>query len=413
MENLPNPICQDCLRPFVPEGVKPSTQWVSFCRCLRPYAPNAQFSIDLCANCKKRIFPGTEGRVNAPDVCSCETPAPTKCPTYIKQNETDAVTLELQSAGIAEDTFPLERYSPLSILGEGSRAVTVLARDRQRGTKVAVKCFKRMNSAAMKTFDSEVRKNKQLTHTNISKIIDHGILNNKTPYVVTEYKDGFNLEQYLAVHGLPSFDIAVKILLAVGEAIQYAQKLSVLHRDVKATNIIFVDDMNSEPSVLLIDFALPKVKETDELTDPKDAFYLSSDETRNMEYNEKSEVYSIGCVGYALLTGRPPFMDGTVRDIKNAHSLKLPPRISNIKFDAVRPKDLEETIERCLEKDPNVRFESVAKLMERLEVFPRREQMQIAAIRAAKTRKKMMQAAVIAVLALVLGVVGFLAYGAH
>jgi serine/threonine-protein kinase len=319
----------------------------------------------------------------------------------------------LQSAGISEDSFPSERYVPLSILGDGSRTVTVLSRDRQRGTKVAVKCFKRISPAAIKTFDQEVRKNKQLTHTNISKIVDHGVVNNKTPYVVTEYKDGFNLEQYLAVHGLPSFDIAVKILLAVGEAIQYAQKQGVLHRAVKATNIVFVDDMNSEPTVLLMDFALPKVKETDELSDPRDAFYLSSDETRNMDYNEKSEVYSIGCVGYALLTGRPPFMDGTVRDIKNSHSLKLPPRISNIKFDAARPKDLEETIERCLEKDPNVRFETVGKLMERLEVFPRREQMHIANIRAARKRKELTRVAIIAVIAIVLGFVGFLAYGAH
>lgn len=413
MENLPNPICQDCLKPFVAEGVKPTTQWVSFCRCLRPYAPNSQFSIDLCATCKKRIFAGAPGRTVAPDICACETPAATKCPTYIKQNESDAVTLDLQSVGLSDNAFPAERYVPLSVLGDGSRAVTILARDRQRGTKVAVKCFKRMNPAAVKTFDQEVRKNKQLTHTNISKIVDHGILNSTTPYLVTEYKDGFNLEQYLAVHGVPSFDIAVKILLAIGEAIQYAQKQNVLHRDVKATNIVFVDDMNSEPSVLLMDFAMPKVKETDELTDPKDAFYLSSDETRNMDYNEKSEVYSVGCVGYALLTGRPPFMDGSVREIKNSHSLKLPPRISNIKFDASRPKDLEETIERCLEKDPNVRFESIAKLMERLEVFPRREQLQIANIRAAKKRKKLLQVAIVALIALVLGFVGFLAYGAH
>jgi serine/threonine-protein kinase len=353
------------------------------------------------------------GRVTAPDLCSCEKPNAKKVPTYIKQNESDPVTLDLNSVGIAEDSFPVERYTPLSMLGNGSRAFVVLARDRQRGTKVAVKCFKKMSPEAQRLFDQEVRKNKQLTHTNIAKIVDHGILNGKTPYLVTEYKDGFNLEQYIAVHGRPSYDIVWKVLLAVGEALLYAQKQSVLHRDIKAANIIFIDDMNSEPSILLHDFALPKVKETDELTDPRDAFYLASDETRNMEYTEKAEVYSLGCVGYALLTGRPPFPDGTAREIKNSHSLKLPPRISNIAFDAQRPKDLEEVIERCLEKDPLVRFESIAKLMERLEVFPRREQMQIAAVLADRRKQKLIRISIIATIIVVACVVAFLALSPH
>jgi len=346
------------------------------------------------------------GGAKCPNLCSCEEPNPKKVPTYIKQNESDAVALDLASLGMSPDSFPVERYAPIGILGDGARATVILARDRRSGTKVAVKCFKRIAPALQSTFQNEVRKNQQLSHTNIAKVVDFGFHSGKTPYLVTEYRDGFSLDQYLAMHGIPSHDVAVKILINVCETLIYAQKQSVLHRDIRPGNIIFLDDMNSEPSVSITDFALPKVKISEELTEPCDALYMSADEARGLEHNEKSEVYSIGCVGYSLLTGRPPFQDGTTRDIKNMHALRLPPKISDIKFDSKRPKDLEEIVERCLEKDPGYRFDSVSKLLERLEVFPRREQMQIATVLAARKKKKIVRIVVVVLVIMALCAIG-------
>ncbi len=411
MQEVKSDSCQTCFRSKAEAGAEPQTQWISICRCDRPYTPGSQFTIDVCANCKLRIAPNARGK--APGLCACEKPDAKKIPSYIKQNERDEVILDLASIGMSPETFPQERYTPISLLGNGARAIVVLARDKQRGTKVAVKCFKRLATALQPTFESEARKNKQLTHTNIAKIIDIGFHNNKTPYLVTEYKDGFDLEQCLALYGIPSHDVAVRVLIGLCEALIYAQKQNVLHRDIRAGNIIFLDDMNSEPSVSITDFAMPKIKTSEELTEPCDAFYMSSDEARNLEYTEKAEIYSIGCVGFALLAGRPPFQEGTARDIKNMHALKLPPRISDIKFDTKRPKDLEEIIERCLEKDPANRFESVAKLQERLEVFPARVQRQIAAVLAARKRKKMLRIAAVALVVVALCVAGFLIVSHH
>ncbi len=327
---------------------------------------------------------------------------------HIKQNEADAIALDLASVALSEDCFPLARYAPIAFLGNSSRATTILARDKQRGTKVAVKCFKKVAPALQATFQSEVKKNQQLSHTSIAKIIDSGFHNGKAPYLVTEYKDGFNLEQCLALHGTPSHDIAVKILMSVGEALLYAQKQGVLHRDIRTGNIIFFDDMNSEPSVFLTDFALPKIKLSEGLAEASDAIHMSADEARNMEYNEKSEVYSMGNVGFSLLTGRPPFRDGDLMEIKNMHALKLPPKISDLNFDNKRPKDLEEIIERCLEKDPNYRFESIAKLQERHRSFPRRVQMQIAAVLTARKKKKILLIAVAVFVVLAFCALGYL-----
>ncbi len=413
MENSSPESCQTCFRPKVEAGSQPQTQWISVCRCDRHYSPTSQFSIDVCANCKRRVAINTAGKVECPDLCTCEKPNPKKVPTHIKQNESDTLALDLASVGMARDSFPLERYTPIAILGDGARATVILARDRQRGTKVAVKCFKKIAPAMQATFQSEAKKNQQLNHTNISKIIDLGVHNGKTPYLVTEFKDGFNLEQCLALHGTPSHDVAVKILISVCETLMYAQKQGVLHRDIRPGNIIFVDDMNSEPIVLVTDFSLPKVKQSEELTEACDAIYMSADEARSVEYTEKSEVYSIGAVGFSLLTGRPPFLDGDFREIKNRHALKLPPKISDLKFESKRPKDLEEVIERCLEKDPGYRFESVAKLLERLEMFPRREQMQIATVLAARKKKKILLIAGAGAVFLIICAVGYLLLSHH
>ncbi|MCA9800447.1 MAG: protein kinase, partial [Cyanobacteria bacterium HKST-UBA02] len=311
MEEPNTESCQKCLQPLPAEGAQATTQWVSFCRCNRTYSPNAQFSIDLCTSCKKRVPTGSAGKVKREDLCACDKPNPIAVANYIKQNETDKIELDLASLGLSPDNFPTERYQPLGILGIGSRADMILARDKQRGTKVAVKCYKKISPEALRLFEQEMKKLSRLTHTNIAKITDFGILNKKTPYVVTEYKDGFNIEQCLEMHGTPSYDVAVMILIGVCEALVYALKEGYPHTDIRPGNIIFLDDMNSEPSVVVTDFSPVKLEMHRDPEASADARYMSADEARNLDHDERAEIYTIGSVGFALLTGRAPFDTGS------------------------------------------------------------------------------------------------------
>lgn len=380
--------CQTCFKPMLPPGT-PTTQWFTYCRCDKPYKSNSQFSIDICAKCCKRARPSGTGL--SPDLCACEEPDAKKVPTYIKQNEKDPVSFDIATVGLTENSFPVERYVPLALLGNAGRATVILARDKTRGTKVAVKCFKNIPANLHGAFQSEAKKNQLMNHTSIAKIVDVGVGASGAPYLVTEYKDGYNLAQYLALYGVPSYDVAVKILLDVCEALLYAQKQSVMHRDLRPGNVIFIDDQNAAPTVVVTDFAMPKIKAAEKLGDPVDALYMSADEARNLDFSEKSEVYTLGCLGYSLLTAKAPYEISSAQDLKNSHALKLPVRISSVNFDNKRPRDLEEVMERCLEKDPGQRFETVEKFKERLEVFPRRVQMQIAAILAARLRAKILK----------------------
>lgn len=413
MESAAPENCQNCFRPL-PEGQVPAHQWISICRCDRPFSPSTSYSIDVCANCHRRVAANAAAGPKHPDLCCCMERSPQKVPTHLKPNESDTISFDVAKVGLSPANFPIERYAPIGFLGHSKRATTILARDKTRGTKVAVKCFKKITPEMQSLFQSEVKKNQQLTHTSIVKILDFGFHNGKAPYLVTEYKDGFNVEQCLALYGFPSFDIAVKVMLGICEALLYAQKQGVSHRNLRPGNVIFFDDLNSEPSVFVSDFAFPKIKASEGLIETNDAIWMSADEARNMEYTEKSEVYSIGMIGFLLLGGRPPFRDGDIQEIKNMHALKLPPNVSDLNFDRKRPKDLEDIIWKCLEKDPNYRFETVAKLQERLEVFPRRLQMQINEVLAARKRKKIMLiASIAAAVVSVVGAVGFFVLRGH
>lgn len=379
------------------------TQWQSRCRCNLPYAPGSSFSIDICNSCKKRIAKFAKGRVIEPYLCQCSEPIPVVVPHYMKpKGVEDPIEVDLRTLSLSNETFPTERYKPIGILGDDAKECVILCRDRQTGLKVAVKCYRRTDPAFAKAFEKEGGKVRKLSHPKIAKLSDFGKLDDKIPYTVTEYKDGFNIEQCLSLYGIPTYDVAVTVLLGICEALLAAQREQVVHNNLKPGNVIFFDDLNSEPSVSVVDFPLYRGKKFEDTLERNEVLYLSADEARGLDFNEKSAIYTIGCIGFALLTGRPPFDSGSAREIKNKHGLELPPRISSLKFDNSRPGDLEEVIERCLEKDPNQRFESIEKLKERLEIFPQRVRRQIAAIQAEKKKQQTIRIAIIATVALVL-----------
>ena len=262
MVNETSLTCQTCFHPIAVssaygvESQKPQHQWFTFCRCDCPYLPTSHFSIDYCANCKRKVAAFALEAVTHQNLCSCANPSAKKIPSQLKAGEQDIVTLDLATVRLPIEYFPSDKYTPLAFLGETPRALVLLCREKQRGGRVSVKLFKGIHTSMHATFESEVRKNKQLSHANIAKILDFGIHNGKTPYVVTEYKEGFNIEECLSLYGPPSYDVAVKILLAVCDTLGYAQKQGIMHRDIRPGNIIFSDDTNSEPSICLTNFSL-------------------------------------------------------------------------------------------------------------------------------------------------------------
>lgn len=168
MVNSISQICQICFRPVALPGSEPKTQWFYVCRCARPYSPNSQFSIDVCGNCKRRVPAHADGSFQSPGLCSCPSPNAHKLASNLKQGESDPVSLDPASIKLPAENFPLDKYAPIAFLGDSPRATTLLCRDRARGSKVAVKCFKRIAPAMHATFQSEAKKIQPLTFLSLS-----------------------------------------------------------------------------------------------------------------------------------------------------------------------------------------------------------------------------------------------------
>lgn len=399
--------CKTCFRQKAEADSATQSQWISACRCDNPYSPSSRFSLDVCANCKQCIPPDADGAVDASGLCSCSRRDAKKIPGQIKQTEQDAVALDIASLRMTAANFPLERYTPIAVLGDNIRATIILARDKVRGGKVAVKCYKKLPAALKTSFLNEAKKLQQLNHSNIVKTIDCGLTQAGTPYVVTDFKEALNLDQCIAAYGTPSHDVTIRILAGICEAVVAAQKQGMLHRNIKPANVLFFDDRNAEPSILLRDFAMHKGDPLEEAATTSDLLYMSSDEARNMDYTEKSEMYAVGNIGYLLVTGKAPFDEGEPREIKNLHALKLQKRMADIKFDNTRPKQLDELIERCLEKDPSYRFDSMPQLLERLQALLRMEQAQHAQVLAGQQLKKVLTVGGAALVVAIIATIAF------
>lgn len=174
--------------------------------------------------------------------------------------EENEIEIELDQA-----KFPKERFKPLGLLGQGAGGSVYLCRDRYLNKKVALKVLNYVSDEILVAFQSEARINTRLEHPNIARVLDFGIHEGNTPYMVVEYIAGLDLEFYFANQGPPDPDIALSILKQVCNALAYAHGQGVLHRDIKAGNILFRQDSEDAFSVSVIDFGLARLSTVDQV----------------------------------------------------------------------------------------------------------------------------------------------------
>ena len=175
-----------------------------------------------------------------------------------------------------------------------------------------------------------------------------------------EYVQGENLRQILNRNRRLPPPIATRITIQVAEALDYAHKQGVLHRDVKPANIL----ITQEGQVKLTDFGIAaivseaEVKSTDLLAGTP--LYMAPEQIEGKEPVPQSDIYSLGVVLYEMLNGAPPFRSG---NITYHHLFTKPPPLKNV------PPPLASIVMKCLEKKPENRYNSAGELAEELRKF--------------------------------------------
>lgn len=337
------PICKN------PKTTTPGsmTQWIVACTCDAVPLDDSEFEeikVDICKTCGKRISEGRSGSftqfIFRSDTCQCERPEfdeeienlglqPSE-ETYEEQEFEDQEESELKLEDPSK--FPLERYKPLELLGAGSSGAVYLARDKFLNKRVSVKILSEFNSKTLMAFQNEAKKTVQLNHPSIIEVLDFGITEAQTPFMVLEYFPGVSLEKELEVNGPLSFEDTRAIFSKICDAVSYANNNNIYHRDIKPGNILILD--KNPENVRLIDFGIAAASDsnTDKTSSPSSGLigtplFMSPEISSGANYDERCEVYSISCVLYMTLTGSPPYLGETVLETLTMHKNEPRPKI--------------------------------------------------------------------------------------
>jgi len=262
----------------------------------------------------------------------------------------------------------LGRYEILELLGEGGMGVVYRALDTQLDREVAVKVIREAATTDPKRierFEREARAVARLSHPNILEIYDFG--NDKgVSYAVMELLDGETLRHRLIRSKLPQRKL-LQIAEEVADGLGAAHREGIVHRDLKPENVF----LTSDGRVKILDFGVahlrtpPREKTdptavTEALTDSGTIVgtlsYMSPEQIRGREVTGQSDIFSLGCVLYEMISRRQAFPAGTTAETVAAILEEDPRPLAGMVTDL--PFTLEQIVSRCLEKQPADRFES-------------------------------------------------------
>lgn len=217
------------------------------------------------------------------------------------------------------------------------------------------------SAAVLESFRQERQILADLNHPNICRLLDAGTTADGSPYLVMELIEGVPIDSWCRERGLSARQI-VELFLKVCAAVAHAHRHLVIHRDLKPSNILVTAD--GEPK--LLDFGIAKLLGADGRSgattlQAMTPDYASPEQLEGKPMNTASDIFSLGCVLYALLTGEPPR-----RGLAEARSITMPRASSR------RPElrgDLDNILNKCLQPEPDRRYASVEKLEEDLRNF--------------------------------------------
>jgi tRNA A-37 threonylcarbamoyl transferase component Bud32/TolB-like protein/Tfp pilus assembly protein PilF len=262
-------------------------------------------------------------------------------------------------------------YKIVRLLGTGGMGVVYVAEHLTLGRKAVVKFVHDRLSQTDEfsaRFFSEAKLAASIHHPGIVDVFDYGHDERGRGYIVMEYLDGESLRARLRRESPLPVDLAVTLASQIASALGAAHDAGVIHRDLKPDNIFLVRDPDSahRARAKVLDFGLAKLAQATDrgLTQSGDfvgtPLYMSPEQCRSKQLDARTDVYSLGCVLFEMVCGRPPFVDDTVGDLIIAHTSKPPPSPSTLV--ATVPAALERTILRALAKLPDERHPDMAAL---------------------------------------------------
>jgi serine/threonine-protein kinase len=278
------------------------------------------------------------------------------------------------------------KYEIVGLIGSGGMGYVVAALHVELGELVALK-FLRQEALAqeelVERFAREARAAVKIKSEYVARVMDVGSLPGGVPFIVMEHLEGKDLADVLAEQGRLPVRVAVEYMMQACEALASAHANGIVHRDVKPENLFLTRHAQSVDIIKVLDFGISKLALTSPASKGSRQFvrtmlpmgsptYMSPEQIRSAgEVDARTDIWSLGCVLFELLTGTTAFDAPTLMQLSAAILEKEPTPLCDLLPDA--PPELEAVLQRCLEKDVNKRYQNIAELAVALYPFaPRR-----------------------------------------
>lgn len=272
----------------------------------------------------------------------------------------------MNSDNLAGKTLGNNRYEMLEKIGTGGMATVYKAKDTLLNRFVAVKVLRDSlegEKGVVANFVKEAQSSASLVHNNIVSVYDVGE-ENGINYMVMEYVDGITLKQYIKTRGALPWQEACDFAIQIGQGINEAHSINIVHRDIKPQNIL----MTKDKILKVTDFGIAKAVAGETTVVGGNVLgsvhYISPEQARGGVTDARSDIYSLGIVLYEMLTGKVPFDGDTPVSVALMHLEKEPVNVKVVNLDV--PSDLAYVTMKAISKDQNARYESVSEFVEDL-----------------------------------------------
>lgn len=275
------------------------------------------------------------------------------------------------------------KYQVDSLIGQGGMGVVVSAHHIHLEQRVAIKFLLSdvaEHGEAAERFRREARAAAQIQSDHVARVLDVGALDGNVPYMVMEYLKGEDLREVLAEGRPLEIRAAVRYTLEACEAVSHAHAAGIIHRDLKPANLFLAERPDGSRRIKVLDFGISRsaadasgddMRLTSTSTLIGSPLYMSPEQMRSpRDVDARTDIWSLGAILYEMLVARPPFEAETLPQLCELVLTEKPLPLSEL-----RPEislELETAVLRCLEREREDRWPSVASLAQALSPFQAR-----------------------------------------
>ncbi len=268
-----------------------------------------------------------------------------------------------------------DKYAIESVLGVGGMGTVYKAEHIYMKRLVALKVLHPSllsDKKAIREFQQEGMSIACLNQDGIIGIYDFGVSRDHEPYIVMELCEGITLDDVLKIEtrlALPRFKY---LFLQVCDALIAAHEAGVIHCDIKPSNFLIVKDADGNETVKLADFGVAKIMSRDsgetgeqgqKLLVSGTPCYMSPEQCSGRSLDQRTDIYSLGCVMFEALTGQKAFQGNNITEIFTKHFHEIPPPLSSV-IPVLFPTDIEDCVSKMMEKEVQNRYQNMAEVRE-------------------------------------------------